>query len=768
MTSQRDPCPSDNGWRLVRRARDPREDKYYETLFALTNGRIGLRATVDFEETESQPGFFHFDAYGPGLTVPSHVINLFNPGWWRLYVGGAPLVPTRCGVVEFSQSLDLYRATTQWSAVLTDVEGRRTRVSRQWFLPGSRAETIATRTILEPLNHDAPIAFAAGFDWRDGNGDFGGMHPNVRLKCLVVDEAHAEGKRIGVSGAINGADRRVWGTMALRSDGVASELVERDIAGIMVRLDGPGVIDTLATVSCEPISNRLASAAFDDLQQDHEAIWAGRWACATTLRGPMRDVVGLRFAQFQMLQCLDRQRPSTNVAARGLTSEYHSGHFFFNTELYLGPWLALVEPRTAKALLRFRIETLGEAEQFARRSGFVGARFPEEADRQGRPAAPSTIRDPFTGETSREWSGELVFHLSACVLYSLAVYLRMTGDAEFFARECIPLVARTSTYLADLVRLDPKVGARGARSVMCFDEFHYPVDHHVGTNGLAKWALGWSAGALDRLEQTDPSRASEMDALGAGSAARALWRQRSSEIYLPAADSQGVFPVFEGYFDLPDRVRLDDPSGGLPRLSDEQEESANRLEPFTTRLTKQADVLMLLTLLPQFAGPAAIGTNLAYYEPRTVHGSSLSLAPHAVAAGWSGQAELLRTLLVQSARYDLDFSPRLDYRNGIHFGACAGALIALVYGACGLSGKGRVLEIRPCMPAAWEEIEVHLFWKDCDLKLIVGRDSVVIEHRGGGELQVSFDGALTKIQSGSTTRLPLRPVPATAQHREST
>lgn len=708
-------CESDmsDEWVLTRPCYDPREDGYYETLFALSNGRLGLRATVDFDAGGGQPGFFHADVYAPGLTVASHLVNLCNPDYWQLLVGGVPLPVAGTQLVAFSHSLDMRAATVSLELTVRDHRGRDTQLRRQVFLPAEAQDAVVCVNEVRALNHTAPIALALGADWREGNGDFGGTLEGIRLHNLDIAVPEAAAERLHISARLRGGGPDVHLCMSFRASGINAAVprVERARAVVVASREGGGgfTIETRAAVAIGAPPAVLSSPLAAILSR-HRAIWTRRWRNETTIVGPASDRLGLRYAQFQLLQCADATRQVQNVPARGLTSEYHSGHFFFNSELYLNPYFALTAPDIARSMLRFRIATLEEAERCAARTGFHGARFPEESDRAGRPAAPALIADPFTGVTRKEWSGELVFHLSACVIHSLATYLAFTGDAGFFSEECVRLTARAAVYLADLMRHDPRIGKRGARAVMCFDEFHFPVDHHAATNALAAWALQWCAGALDRLERAMPDRREELSRYGADRSARERWRQIAADTFVPAPRGDGVWPLFHGYFELPDQTRQ--PSDApLPSLGVEDQQRADRLDPFSTQLTKQADVLLLFALLPHLADRRCLAANLAFYEARTIHGSSLSLAPHALAAARTGDLALARQLVMQSARYNLDFAPREHYRNGIHFGAYAGALLALIHGIAGFRGDGDEIALDPALPREWTGAAMTIAWR---------------------------------------------------------
>lgn len=688
------------GWAIERTRYDPGEDAYYESLFGLSNGRIGLRPCVDFNGS-GRPGFFHADVYGPALTVPSHLVNVFNPTFLSLSVGGLPVGLD--SAVEFVEELDLRIAQVRMRAVLRDQRGRSTGLRVETFLPAPHTDIVATRIEVSHLDHSADVVVLSGIDWSAGNGDFGGTHSRIRLhhlepsvreylpgRLLVVADNPPSRYRVAAASAVEADVARLDRAAATGPRRLAEALVLRGEQRRHLVTHLAVLLATEDAQVADEARRRLQSViedGYDNLAATHAHVWQERWASSLSVEGPAETVEGLRYAQFQLLQSADRTRRITNQPARGLTSEYHSGHIFFNSELFVLPYMAHVEPEVAKAMLRFRINTLDAAVDHARQTGYVGARFPEEADNHGRPVSPHLIKDIFTGAISTENSGVQVMHLSADVIHALATYLTVTGDEAFLREEALYLVAQTATYLADLMRPDLRVNGRGARVVMGFDEYHYGVDHSFSTNLLAKWALRWSAAALAPYA---------LDA-GVPPAELARWRHISDEIYLPPARNK-VIPVFEGYFRLPDQLRQDSTEHRLPVLEPADFERSKYLRNFSTQLVKQADVVLAMTLVPEWFHDDTLAANLEYYEPRTVHESSLSVTAHAVAAAKLGQVELATKLMLASARYNLDFTERRDYENGLHLAACAGAWLILFRGFLGARIEGPILHLAPRLP----------------------------------------------------------------------
>ncbi|GAB1690897.1 glycosyl hydrolase family 65 protein [Krasilnikovia sp. M28-CT-15] len=738
------------GWTIRRTSYDPAENAYYESLLGLSNGRIGLRATADFD-APGRPGFFHMDVYGPALTVPAHLVNLFNPTLRRLTAGGLPLDLTMA--TAFSQWLDLRTGQMYLDTTLVDRRGRSTRLVVETFLPATHPEVIATRIAVTRLDHNADVVLTVGIDWSTGNGDFGGTHHRVRLhhldppirtwttgRLLIAADNPPNGERVAMASAVL-ADIAVADRAPARGSRHLAEALVLDPTA------APQVVTQLTAVrvganartdaEADTYLREVVRLGYDALRANHDRIWRERWATATEVAGTPEVVEGWRYAQFQLLQSVDRGRAVTNQPARGLTSEYHSGHFFFNSELFMLPYLACVAPDVAKAMLRFRIGTLDAAIEHGHVTGYAGARFPEEADRFGRPSSPTTITDPFTRRSYTELSGVQVKHLSADVLHALAGYLETTGDDAFLSEEAMPLVIAAATYLADLMRPDRGLGGRGARDVMGFDEYHYGVDHHFGTNLLARWALRWAADTVDR---TAP-----------GSGASAHWRQVADEIYFPPA-KDGVIPIFHGYFELPDQIRQQASGHRLPILDEADAERATLLQSFRTRLAKQSDVVFAMILVPDSFADADLACNLAFYEPRTVHESSLSMTAHGVAAARLGQCELATGLFLASARYNLDFTNRHDYDNGVHLAAYAGAWLVLFQGFLNGRVDGSGLSIAPRLPDGVKRLRVPVRVHGRALTITVREDACIVEADpgNGGPVSVRVGSRWAELAPGES------------------
>ncbi|MER6989041.1 glycosyl hydrolase family 65 protein [Saccharopolyspora hirsuta] len=747
----------DPGWTIRRDAYDRAEDSFYESLFALSNGRIGVRATVDFEAGGGVPGFFHSRLYARSVTVRRHLVNAPNPTFRSVLVDGVPLLATPDRITEFHQHLDLRRARQETALTLRDGLGRHTRIATTTLLPAQFTGTVLTRIAVTALDHDAPVTILAGTDWSTGNGDLGGQLPRVRIHHTELLEHDHRPGRLDLRVGSFGHPEQLTQRLAILADPAYRDLVvgrTRLAEGLrFARSAGEELrADVIAVVRAEhddaahgePDLDRVPDIA--DVIAEHEAIWAARWEQQAEVAGDPQVVEGLRYSQFQLMSSLDRGSTVHNVPARGLTSEYHSGHFFYNTEFFALPHAAWTDPAAAKAMLRFRVSTLDAAVAHARKTGHVGARFPEEADLFGDSGSPSLVRDVLRDDEWLERAGEQVVHTSADVLHALRSYVQITGDEDFLAEECVPLLAETGRYLAGLLRFDPEVGGRTVRRVMGFDEFHYEVDHHFGTNLLVSWGLSWAADTLRELLARHPEVRDALAAREVDEALLAEWTGIAAEVHLPRPRHDGVIPVFDGYFALPDEVCELTPSHNLPLPVKENDERR------TSGLVKQADVVQTMVLLPEQFTRSEIAANLAFYDPRTAHGSSLSPTSHAIAAAWVGDTRRAVRLLAASARYNLDFTHKANYRNGVHLAACAGAWLILTRGFLGADASGDRLRFAPRLPEGITEMRVPLRWRGRALTATLTSSGLVLaaDATNDDPLPVEVDGVQAELSPGKT------------------
>lgn len=466
------------------------------------------------------------------------------------------------------------------------------------------------------------------------------------------------------------------------------------------------------------------------IESAHQKNWNTLWDNHEVIinsRGSPAEL-GMKYAVFQLLQHgIGSKTNGRGVLspARGLTSTYHSGATFFDTELHKCIFWIWNDPEIAKALIDYRYDFIDQARLFAQVNGFAGARFPEASNDMGTENGPHYVLSYPDPELRREWSAQEVLHISADVCYALNKYWEATGDDEYMESRGYQIIVESARFAASVFKWSEHKQTYVLKSVMGPDEYHYHVDNSFFTNYMLRWCIRFALSLLGRCG-FPPVLAAEVE----------WWHTLADNIYLPWMIVAGVSipEEFEGYAILPDtHLRMDKKRG--PQFVDEAErEKSEKLQNFDSRLIKQADIILLMSLFPEHFTDIVKRTAFNYYEPRTVHESSLSYGPHAVVAAHLGETDTCADFILRASRYNLDFTPVTEYSNGLHLSAYAGAWQGLVEGLAGLNVKEGRLSFRPQLPSHWDSCHFTLYFRGQRLKVsILGRGELEI-HRGGLKL----------------------------------
>ncbi|HZQ03801.1 MAG TPA: glycosyl hydrolase family 65 protein [Gaiellaceae bacterium] len=444
------------------------------------------------------------------------------------------------------------------------------------------------------------------------------------------------------------------------------------------------------------------AAGFEQLLAEHREAWAARWADAdVVIEGEPELQLPVRLALYHLIGSVADEGEAA-VGARGLSGDGYHGHVFWDSDVFVLPFLAATHPAAARAMLEYRIRRLPAARQAALHLGRAGARFPWESAGDGADVTPTLARLP-SGETVAIRTGELEEHVVGDVAWAAACYLDWTGDDLFAAGPARELFAETARYWASRVRLDAD-GRAHIYGVIGPDEYHEPVDDNAFTNVLARWNLRRAA-AVDDLEEHE----------------RANWLAIADALVDGYDEASGIYEQFAGFFALepliieeiaPRRPIAADVLLGAERIAGAQ-------------VLKQADVLMLHHLLPDEVARGSLLPNLDFYEPRTAHGSSLSPAVHASLLARAGRYRSALAALRVAARLDLD-DLTASTAGGVHLATMGGVWQALAFGFAGVRPAGDRLRVEPRLPPEWNALQIALRFHGTPLQLRIERQGVSV------------------------------------------
>ena len=594
---------------------------------------------------------------GPG-TSPLLLVNgaytddghlLPGPDWTRLDLHAASSAP---------QSLDLRTGT------LARFGNGRNSFRSLRFVSAASPYAMAMRA-------EGPVGSLEAGDPLRGSGSGGVEFDSEDLDGVRVGRTRSAGREIAVSARdrIGSADEvRTVERLASWSTAGTGEDSRRDAVQRLVEADAIG---------------------FDALLAAHRQAWAQQWKDAEVIiEGDPDAQLAARFAVFHLLSAAADSGESA-VGARGLSGDAYAGHVFWDADVFVFPALAALRPAAARAMLEYRIRRLPAARRAAENLGLRGARFPWESAGDGSDVTPREVQGR-GGAVIPITTGPHEEHIVADVAWAASHYAAWTGDDDFLAGAGCELITDTARFWASRIRIDAE-GHGHLEGVEGPDEYHEVVDDNAFTNVMARWNLTQGATLLLRADPISPEARN--------------WLSMAGCLVDGWNADRGLYEQFKGYFELEPLLM----SGvASPPCAVDVLLGAERVA--ASQLVKQADVLMLHHLVPDEVAAGSLDPCLAFYGPRTAHGSSLSPAIWASLLARSGQPEQALELFRMAARLDLDDLTSTT-AGGLHLATMGGVWQALAFGFLGIrparaAGEETVLDVDPTLPETWTALSL--------------------------------------------------------------
>jgi trehalose/maltose hydrolase-like predicted phosphorylase len=476
----------------------------------------------------------------------------------------------------------------------------------------------------------------------------------------------------------------------------------------------------------------------------------------------------LRLNMLHLLQAVSLNSVGLDVGvpARGWTGEHYQGHIFWD-ELFIFPFLNYRVPEITRSLLMYRYRRLGEARAAARSAGFQGAMFPWQSGSDGQETTQHFNLNP----RSQRWvpdNSYLQRHVGSAIAYNVWEYFQVTEDVEFLQFAGAELIVEIARLWSSMATFDHARGRYEIRGVMGPDEFHegYPgsptagLNNNAYTNIMAVWVLCRAKDVLDLLP--DIRRAELMERLGLSAEETVRWDDISRRMFVPF-HGDGIISQFEGYDEL---VELDWKAyelryGNIQRLElilEAENDSANRY-----KLSKQADVLMLFylfsadelrALFERLGYPfehETIPRNVAYYDQRSSHGSTLSRVVHAWVLARSDRLRSMR-YFAEALQSDVSDIQQGTTAEGVHLGAMAGTVDLVQRALTGIEAAGEVLRFSPRLPEELDHLDMQIRYRghSLDLRLTRGTFSVRERERGARPITVAVKDEVHELTGESS------------------
>lgn len=715
---------ADNNWVVIENEFDAARLHHTETLFALGNGYLGVRGSFEEGYPGAWPATLIHGIFDDAPLVYTELANA--PDWLPLVirVNGERFRMERGEVLSYSRQLDLHRGVLSRDVRWRSPAGHTLDLHFERFVSLADPHIVALQCCITALDFEGALEVQASLNgYSDNQGLMHwewveqGEQGHTAWLCERTRHTHHE---VGMAFRL-----QTDSEARLRSNGCQGYPTLK--ADLTLRMGQTVTLDKVTAVftsretptPLQAARDKLASLpSYRDLLAAHTAAWARVWQDADVIiEGDARAQLAMRYNLFQILAAAPRHDERVSIPAKTLSGFGYRGHVFWDTEIFIVPFLTWTQPALARNLLTYRYHTLPGARRKAAQAGYAGAMFAWESAATGDEVTPRWLPGS-QGDLVRIWCGDIEQHINADIAYAVWRYWQVTGDDAWMRDYGAEIILDTAVFWGSRAQWNADRRCYEINDVIGPDEYHDHVNNNVFTNGMVAWHLETALRVLEHARRCWPERAAELSArLDLTPDRLARWQDIIQRICIKQ-NASGLFEQFDGFFQLQD-INLADYE---PRTQSMQTilgiEGANRVQ-----VLKQADALMLFYLLSDRYGQRALETNWDYYAPRTDHtyGSSLGPPVHAALAAWLGKMEEAYEHFMRAALVDLE-NVRGNAADGIHAASAGGLWQAAVFGFGGLrlitqaDASTQAAAASPCigasphLPPGWTRLCFTVYW----------------------------------------------------------
>lgn len=727
-------------WKVQTHTLDKKDRRLQESLMSIGNGYMGMRG--NFEERYT--GDHHQGSYLAGVWYPDKT----RVGWWKngypeyfgkvinsmnfikldLYINGEPVDLYKDSITEFELSLDMQKGILSRS-YLVEKKGSQFKVEVERFVSIAQKELCAIQMKATSLTGDATICFAPALDGNVTNED-----SNYEEKFWLPISATKDSLTVETKSNDFGIEQFIVAATMLNrviqvektNTSIAEMSVVQEFEGNLKKGES-ATIEKLITLttsrdsSKEEVTNRskaisesISRFTFAQLRQQHINLWQERWDKAdVVIGGDSAAQQGIRYNLFQLFSTYYGEDDRLNIGPKGFTGEKYGGATYWDTEAYAIPlYLALTDQKVSKNLLSYRHNQLPQAEHNANQQGLKGALYPMVT---------------FTGvECHNEW--EITFeeiHRNGAMAYAINNYTNYTGDESYLLDKGLDVLVGISRFWADRVHYNQDKDQYMMHGVTGPNEYENNVNNNWYTNKMAVWTLSYTLSSLQKSEtkktvlQVEPAEIKK-------------WEAIIEKMYFPYDEKREIFVQHDTFLDKELRPVSELDPEELP-LSQNWSWDKILRSPYI----KQADVLQGIYFFKEEFTSEEKRRNFDFYEPLTVHESSLSPSIHAILAADLREVDKAIELYSRTARLDLD-NYNNDTQDGLHITSMTGSWLTIVEGFAGMRTANESLSFAPLLPENWTNYEFHINYRNRLLKITVDTSGLTITLVKGSPIQVTI------------------------------
>ncbi|MDC7241992.1 MAG: family 65 glycosyl hydrolase domain-containing protein [Spirochaetales bacterium] len=738
-------------WKIIEEGFVPEYNRISESLCSLGNGHMGQRA--NFEETytgDTLPGNYMAGVYYPDKTIvgwwkngyPEYFAKVLNaPDWIGLSIrlGGEEIDLATAEVEDFHREIDMKTGILFRQTRLRLNNGSLVELESSRFVSMERPEAGCFRYDLRLLEGEGKIEVSSFIEGNVHNED---ANYNEYFWEQLGEYLDSDSEAILIKTkktAFTLASRITTKVSLLASDGSASAVnstgsektpgrVARSFssplkAGETLRIekynssltDRDHDADKLLEKGAAVLSDAV-SAGFDTLKEEHIRAWAHIWDQSDiTIDGDVAAQQGIRFNIFQLKQTYTGKDERLNIGPKGFTGEKYGGASYWDTEAYCLPFfLSTADAGIARQLLVYRHNHLERAIENAGKLGFTeGAALYPMVTMNGE-------------ECHNEW--EITFeeiHRNGAIAFGIYDYIRCTGDRDYLMPMGMEVLTGIARFWKQRVNWSEAKKKYVMLGVTGPNEYENNVHNNWYTNYIAAWCLRYTAQCAEGLAAENSEEYKALAAkLNLSDDELKEFKSIADQMYLPEDAEKGVYLQQDGFLDK--EIKPVDQLAAADRPLN-QNWSWDRI--LRSCYIKQADVLQGFFFFEDDFDTETLKRNFDFYEPLTVHESSLSPCVHTILAESLGYKEKAYEMYLRTARLDLD-----DYNNdtedGCHITSMAGTWMSVVMGFGGLRHREGTLYLNPALPEQWKAYSFKLMNRGTLMRVSVSDRGIELENQG--------------------------------------
>lgn len=760
-------------WKVIEEGFHPEFNRITESVCSLGNGRMGQRA--NFEELytgDTLQGSYIAGVYYPDKTrvgwwkngYPEYFAKVLNATNWigiHAVVNGVELDLAKADILNFRRELDMQHGllTRNFSAKLSNeniVE-----VESQRFTSMADPEAGAIRYTIKAANFSGNVGLIpfldADVENEDSNYDEKFWdevekvnHPN---EAAIIAKTRKTGFQVGTGMRYklfkNGKEISINALLSDRPKFVSHTLSIDVVEGDIITIEKYAINLSSQFHSLEELMEKtlqrvkeITVEGYDALLTAHKQAWLNKWEDSDIkIEGDVAAQQGIRFNIFQLNQTYSGKDAHLNIGPKGFTGEKYGGSTYWDTEAYCLPfYLSTSSQEVARNLLVYRHNHLERAIENAQKLGFTnGAALYPMVTMNGE-------------ECHNEW--EITFeeiHRNGAIAYGIYDYIRYTGDQDYLAPLGFEVLLGISRFWAQRINYSEAKQQYVMLGVTGPNEYENNVNNNWHTSKMAVWTLGYTLEAINYLKDKHADVYSELKEKWNfdEDEETAKWSDIIEKMYFPYDEQRGIFLQQDGFLDKEIKPVAELTDQDLPIC---QNWSWDRI--LRSCYIKQADVLQSLFWFEQEYDKDTLQRNFDFYEPLTVHESSLSPCVHSILAASLDMEEKAYEMYVRTARLDLD-----DYNNdtedGCHITSMAGTWMSVVYGF----GRMRIIDgklhLNPFIPKQWNSYSFKVVFRGAHLIVNVNEASICIENHADVDVDIVLKGDAKKVSAKETLELTI-------------